>query len=390
MGEDQESSIKRNTVCYCLAHRTGPIPGSYQWQPTDDWLSLGRYLPGPGRGRGNWRVRDTGGRGRARLCSCNPASPTGPPGFCSPRACAPSSSRPATAFLKRTPRPFSSLWGGPAAGVGLAPGSGRGCPDSPGTHGVKAFPDRERSAGAPRQPKKQTPPTPPLTRRPLPQAILPAPHIRSPDSPPAKVPHAVKNQLQVAVSHGAAAHRAPKPDAPNSPRAGAWGHPAPPSAEVAAVTTRPAPPRPPRPRAGGHPACGVPARPRDRAARGAELSRPVRRLLSPHRPATQPLAGSPGFSPPPGPLPNALWAPSASIPQRPRGRGVATVERGQGGSGGSPPSPRRERRAARVGPEPRIFRMACPYPRLSGLGDWVCGSPGPASPRGEWKARIQI
>lgn len=68
-----------------------------------------------------------------------------------------------------------------------------------------------------------------------PGTVLP-PHPY-PISLPAEVPHAVKNQLQVAGPHGAAVHHAPKRDARRSPSAGDCGH--------SGALPRPA--RPPRP-----------------------------------------------------------------------------------------------------------------------------------------------
>lgn len=111
---------------------------------------------------------------------------------------------------------------------------GPGSPDFPGTHGVKVSSDRGRSARTPLQRTETDPSDASARAAPDPPATLR--RSRTPDPRPAKVPDAVKNQLQVAGPHGEAAPRARKTDRTRQTR------PVPGAGEVAAETTRPAPP----------------------------------------------------------------------------------------------------------------------------------------------------
>lgn len=359
-----------------LAQCTWHMLASYKWQQTPrtggSWGNACQALRRPEGGRrgagqqSSWEVKEeTGGLKKpVLLCSCNRASPTRPPGLSSPRPCAPSSSCPAAGTPGGPCHPHSR-----SEPQGPSPRCGEVLPPEsvwprvsrlPGTHGVKVSADRERSARTPLQPTEtdptdaSTPAAPDRRGRP--------PHSRTPNSLPAKVPHAVKNQLQVAGPHGAAAHLAPKPDAPNSPR------------------SPPSPPAPPRPAAAcpGPPQPSASPRVRVIGTRVGPSSPPVSQRLSPHQPppspSPSPSPSSLGFSPPPGPLPIALW----STPEHPRGRVAAAPEGSQGVCGGVRPTPHGGN-AARLGlGRNRHLQDGCLEPRLSNVGDPVCGS---ASPR---------
>lgn len=141
-----------------------------------------------------------------------------------------------------------------------------------------------------------------------------------PISLPAEVPHAVKNQLQVAGPHGAAVHHAPKRDAPSSPSARDCGH-----SSALPRPARPPPARPPRlwrlprvkglePRAGpgSVPLSSPLASPRRRSLlRGAPCSRSPRWHGAP-----SPAPPLPAPSPPPHQTLNTASVSVAALERR--------------------------------------------------------------------------